>query len=200
MILHYVILALIILGLSLIVFFMFCVLIPAMKSQGFSVDSLIFSDKEKTYVIQKDAVPQQTENKAVVLCSHEKQIGEQRIHALQGQTCALLHEVYGSLNDCPFSCIGLGDCIKSCPQEAIVIEKNCAVIIRDLCIGCGECIKSCPKQIITMTSPYERDFVLCTANETCMTNCSDFKKTKKIPIISKKGFKFWQKCYKILKK
>lgn len=197
MILYYFLFFLLIIGLSVLIFFIFAVLFPAMNTLSFSVDAPSFYEKDISYIAQKETYYKLSHKRAVVLCSPEKQIAPARLHNLPGQSCYLIHQVYGSLNDCNFSCIGLGDCRKSCPQEAIIIENGVAVIT-SLCIGCGKCLDSCPKKIIKLFNRAETEAVLCTADEHCLTSCSDCRKVKKIPNKYKKGFKFWQSCYRMI--
>jgi len=45
-------------------------------------------------------------------------------------------------------CEGCGDCIPHCPQQAISLIKEKAVIDPKKCIGCGECIIICPNSAI----------------------------------------------------
>ncbi|MBW2568420.1 MAG: DUF362 domain-containing protein [Deltaproteobacteria bacterium] len=45
-------------------------------------------------------------------------------------------------------CKGCGDCIPHCPQQAISLIKEKAVIDPKKCIGCGECIIMCPNGAI----------------------------------------------------
>jgi len=42
-------------------------------------------------------------------------------------------------------CTGCADCVQHCPQDAIRLENDKAVIDPELCIGCGECILICPE-------------------------------------------------------
>jgi hypothetical protein len=41
------------------------------------------------------------------------------------------------------SCTGCGVCVKWCPENAITLSDNIAVIDSELCIGCGECLAMC---------------------------------------------------------
>lgn len=40
-------------------------------------------------------------------------------------------------------CTGCGDCILWCPENAITMNGNVAVINEKICIGCGECLTVC---------------------------------------------------------
>lgn len=51
---------------------------------------------------------------------------------------------------CQYGCLGLGSCVKVCPQGAISIADGIAVVNRQKCIGCGLCSQTCPKGIIGM--------------------------------------------------
>ena len=44
---------------------------------------------------------------------------------------------------CEVGCIACKACIKACPQEAIVMEDNLAVIDLEKCNDCGECVLKC---------------------------------------------------------
>lgn len=45
-------------------------------------------------------------------------------------------------------CIGCGDCIAHCAQEAISFQDERAVIDSQRCVGCGACITICPNEAI----------------------------------------------------
>jgi len=46
-------------------------------------------------------------------------------------------------------CIGCGKCINYCPQGAISLVDEKAVIDTSSCIDCGRCINICPKGAIS---------------------------------------------------
>lgn len=46
-------------------------------------------------------------------------------------------------------CIGCGQCVNYCPQEAISIVNKKALIDPNLCIDCGRCINACPQGAIS---------------------------------------------------
>ena len=189
---------LLILLLLLILFFMFVILLPAMKRVSFSVENPLFSELELKYVIPEIERPKDVTMHAVVLCSSNKKFSNQQcLDYNPGQSCKTVSQIYESINDCRFSCIGLGDCVNSCPQEAIVIKNNTAVVT-NLCCGCGNCVEECPKHIIKLMRLETNECQLCCNVDESLTHCSDCKKTQNIEIPVKRGFKIWETCYRII--
>ena len=52
---------------------------------------------------------------------------------------------------CYAVCIACNKCARECPEQAIVIENNLAIIDKDKCAGCGHCAKICPTKCIQLT-------------------------------------------------
>jgi len=46
------------------------------------------------------------------------------------------------------TCIGCGECVQHCSQEALSLFEEKALIDAEKCIGCGECILICPSSAI----------------------------------------------------
>lgn len=201
MILKIIILILILLVLALSVFFLTTIFSPAVKKQTKINSNMFFAPHQYIFNKLENSSQKNTiTEKAVVLCSCEKKFtNKSSLKKTWGQTCNLINSVYGSLNDCRFSCIGLGDCLKVCPQQAIEI-KNETAVINSLCTGCGKCVEVCPKNIIKLV-PITQELVLECNNETEeLTSCDNFKKSKKNSWQASKGFKIWQSWYKMIYK
>ncbi len=49
-------------------------------------------------------------------------------------------------------CKGCGDCLDSCPVEAITLENDKAIIDNVICSKCGECFEACPFDVIRPNS------------------------------------------------
>lgn len=201
MILKIIILVLILIVLALLVFFLTTVYSPAVKEQT-KIDSNMFF-AEHQYIFYKLKSTEKNlpvKEKAVVLCSCEKEFSKKSaLKKTWGQTCNLINSVYGSINDCKFSCIGLGDCLKVCPQQAIEI-KNETAVINSLCNGCGKCIEVCPKNVIKLLPISQGDYLECNNSSEELTSCDKIKNSKKKSWQAPKGFKIWQSCYRMFYK
>ena len=66
-----------------------------------------------------------------------------------------------ALTDCDYGCIGLGSCVKACPEHAILIRDGVAVVNRKRCVGCGLCAKACPKNLIELIPETNLVMVQC---------------------------------------
>ncbi len=188
---------LIILCLALLLYFLFFTLLPSIKSEETEGMDPVFSDVEVNYVIPKDDEYEGSDKRAFVMCSSEKDFSE-FFKFNPGESCLVANEVFHSGTRCVFSCLGLGDCVKTCPQEAIFI-KNHTAVVSDLCIGCGICVKSCPKNIIKMVDKDSNKELVCSNTDSELAGCSHNKKEENIQRDEKKDFKIWKQCYKLKK-
>ena len=77
------------------------------------------------------------------------------------RSCAAAQTLYGGAGRCTYGCIGFGDCVAVCPQDAICLKNGIAHIDTRRCIGCGLCAKSCPRGIIELMADVDRVRVTC---------------------------------------
>ena len=77
------------------------------------------------------------------------------------ESCAAAKLMYGGKGSCTYGCLGLGDCQKVCPHDAICIENGIARINTRECVGCGMCAKACPNHLISLVADVERVVVAC---------------------------------------
>ena len=81
-------------------------------------------------------------------------------------------------NDCDYGCLGLGSCVKVCPENAIRVVDGVALVDRQKCVGCGLCAKACPKGLIELVPESKRVSVQCsnkdkgpTVKKVCSAGC-----------------------------
>jgi len=99
-------------------------------------------------------------SKAVVHCTGDSpQIG-----SYNGvQSCAAAVQIGAGEKECPYACLGYGDCAAVCPVNAISIdrEKHIAVVDWDTCIGCGMCVAACPRGMIELVPAETPQYLGC---------------------------------------
>lgn len=199
MILKIILFILFLLILILISFFTLYILIPSIsKNDDKNEDPLIpLSLSQIILPEEKKYIP--SDKKAFVFCSCKKECKLERLMFNSEYTCVMAKTVFGSSLDCKFACLGLGDCVKICPQEAIKIENMTAVITRNCC-GCGKCVSICPQNIIDLIPKDTKTGVICRNTSSEITSCNKFKSEENISWNDKKDFKIWEYCYRILKR
>ncbi|MFO7636909.1 MAG: RnfABCDGE type electron transport complex subunit B [Clostridia bacterium] len=85
-----------------------------------------------------------------------------RVHEYQGiQTCEAAGALFGGQDACKYGCVGLGDCVRACPFDAICVVDGIAIIDEDRCKSCEMCIGACPKGIIRMLPEASQVTVSC---------------------------------------
>lgn len=202
MILRIILLILIILALAILIAFSFYMLLPSIsKTNTAHGEDPVISFVELNYHFPMNKSPEVTNKKAVVMCHIHKEFSLARPQINEAHTCLMEKSLRGSGVDCAYACIGLGDCVKVCFQKAISLKNNTAVINRNLCCGCGSCIDACPQKIIKLVPKNENVSVTCAAalNGIADSSCKT-ESLEKNQYITKKGFKIWEFCYRIIKK
>lgn len=77
------------------------------------------------------------------------------------ETCKAAAQLLSGYKKCPYSCLGKGDCLKACPQNAISICNGIAVVDPEKCNGCGLCVIECPQALIEMVPSGTKIAFLC---------------------------------------
>ena len=76
-------------------------------------------------------------------------------------SCKAAKQLFGGSKQCPYGCIGLGDCVQACEFDAIHIIDGVAVVGRDYCTSCGACAKACPQKLIKIIPESAKVQVRC---------------------------------------
>lgn len=119
--------------------------------------------------------------KAEKLCAFVKCNGgdcEKKYTYADVSDCYVAAELANGPNSCSFSCMGLGNCSRVCPNGAISVESGVAVVSEEKCTGCGACTEACPRGIIELVPPDKKFRVQCSKREntkireeSCETGC-----------------------------
>lgn len=95
------------------------------------------------------------------------------------ETCSAAVLVFGGPKACKNGCLGLGDCVRACPFDALFLaDDGIARVKPDKCTGCGICVPACPKELFQLYPRSHRIELSCVAKEkgaivrgTCMVGC-----------------------------
>jgi len=99
---------------------------------------------------------------ARVHCGGGRSIVKNRVEYIGLQDCTAASLIGGGPKECQYGCLGLGDCVRSCPFDAIHLNaERLPVVDPDKCTGCGNCVMACPKQLISLVPVSCRVHVLC---------------------------------------
>lgn len=201
MILSIILLIIVILIVAILLMFLFYILFPSIKNQNkINVinENPILANSEINYIKPENEEIDKSDMKAIVLCSCTKNFEMKRKIFNESYSCALVNKYSGSGTPCKFACIGLGDCVKICPQNAIYI-KNQTAVVSSLCTGCGKCIDVCPLEIIRLIPANTKEYTICANKSDEKSGCNEELKTQKVVWNEKKHFKIWSTCYRIFK-
>lgn len=123
---------------------------------------------------------------AVIHCSGDCNHTDTKMDYVGIPDCKAATMLYGGNGLCSYGCLGMGDCMRVCPQNAICLENGIAHIDARKCIGCGLCVQACPRKLITVVPDTEQVLMLCNnqdkgsiARKKCTNACIGCKKCEK---------------------
>lgn len=105
------------------------------------------------------------EKVAYVACNGNCDVAKRKYEYHGRQSCHLAKMSYSGDKFCTFACLGYGDCVEACPQNAIDVENGVAKVDPQSCIGCGICVRTCPNGVINLIEDTSRVAVLCSNHD-----------------------------------
>jgi len=137
--------------------------------------------------------PVDTTPQVAIVCCNGSCQNRPRTSTYDGvRSCAIENSVYAGDTDCSYGCLGCGDCVQSCPYDAIHIDAATGIPVVDSvkCVGCGRCVTACPREIIELADRNTDNFhifVACrnkdkgaAAMKVCAVSCIGCKKCEKV--------------------
>lgn len=99
---------------------------------------------------------------ARLACAGGVNVARQRARYLGLGTCQGANLVAGGGKGCAWGCLGLGDCMRVCIFDAIVMNPfDLPVVDEQLCTACGDCVEVCPKDLFSIHPVSHRLWVSC---------------------------------------
>jgi H+/Na+-translocating ferredoxin:NAD+ oxidoreductase subunit B len=95
-------------------------------------------------------------------------------------TCAAATLVFAGPKACKNGCLGLGDCVRVCPFDALHLGRHGIVEVDAVkCTGCGLCLPACPKDLFSLYPRGHRIELACVARDkqsvvraSCLVGCT----------------------------
>ena len=115
----------------------------------------------------------QVRMRAQVMCSGTGEYAKKKYIYEGIDDCVAASKIGGGDKMCKNGCIGLGNCVRACPFDAIVVEDGVAAVDYSKCKGCGICVSACPKGIIKLIPFDAKHWVGC-------MSVDDGKNTRKV--------------------
>lgn len=98
-------------------------------------------------------------------CRGTNEAAPRRSRYLGLQTCFASH-LMGGDKLCTYGCLGLGDCVRACPFDAMVMgQDGLPIIFEDKCTACGKCVEACPRGLLELHPISENILVFCRSHD-----------------------------------
>lgn len=118
---------------------------------------------------------------AVLVCQGTTDKAPRKADYVGIDSCRAAKITVGGTKLCQWSCIGLGDCTKVCPFDALHLEPDgLPHVDGSKCTGCGKCIDVCPQSVLIRIPRSRKGAIPLCSNRnpvktsvmaTCKTGC-----------------------------
>ena len=87
---------------------------------------------------------------AVNRCQGSTRFTDTRADYRGVSTCVAMAQLQNGNTSCEYGCLGLADCVRECPYDAIYMDHGVARVNPYTCKACEICVGVCPKNLFTM--------------------------------------------------
>lgn len=87
---------------------------------------------------------------ARVMCGGTTEKCKKKFDYIGVEDCTIAGNMFGGPQACSYGCVGMGNCVRACMFDAIVVEDGVAKVIASKCTACGKCVAACPKKLIEL--------------------------------------------------
>lgn len=116
---------------------------------------------------------------ARLACAGGSSVARQQAAYWGLESCKAAALVSGGGKACAWGCLGLGDCERVCPFDAIHMNaEGLPVVDENKCTACGKCVAECPRNLFSLQPISHRLWVACqnkmrgkAAREVCAVSC-----------------------------
>jgi electron transport complex protein RnfB len=99
---------------------------------------------------------------ATLRCRGGLKESTERFRYLGVNDCKAAILIAGGNKSCIYGCLGMGNCVRICPFDAIHMgEDGLPVIDEEKCAGCGLCVAECPRNVLEMIPKSQKVYVAC---------------------------------------
>lgn len=99
---------------------------------------------------------------ARLACAGGKHVAYTRARYAGLTTCRAAAVVSGGGKECAWGCLGLGDCVAVCDQDAIHLDAHGLPVVDSArCTACNDCVEVCPKGLFSLEAVSHKLWVAC---------------------------------------
>jgi electron transport complex protein RnfB len=106
-----------------------------------------------------------TKKVARLHCRGTREVAPRRSQYLGLKTCYASH-LLGGDKLCTYGCLGLADCFRACPFDAIRMgDDGLPDVIEEKCTACGKCVEACPRDLFELHPATQNVIVFCRSRD-----------------------------------
>ena len=99
---------------------------------------------------------------ARLACAGGKHVAYTRARYAGLSTCRAAAVVSGGGKECGWGCLGLGDCVSVCQQDALQLDRHGLPVVDPLkCTACNDCVAVCPKGLFSLQEVSRKLWIAC---------------------------------------